>query len=101
LAGFAEAMVALGSLLVPVGGVLFARFFLVRVEVDVPGLYSAATVRSWALGGRAALAWGLGALAFHLAARGHAGGSLPAFVVSALAAWALWRAGRRGGADPI
>jgi purine-cytosine permease-like protein len=98
LAGFAEAMVALGSLLVPVGGVLFARFFLVKAEVDVPGLYSASTVRSWALGRRAVLAWAMGALAFQLAARGHAGGSLPAFVASAAVYAALWRVAPRGGA---
>jgi cytosine permease len=80
---YADFMLLLGGLLVPVGGLLLARFFLLRRPVEVGCLYDEAGPHA---GWRAALpglaAWALGAAVYHLAAPG--GGTLPALVAAAL-----------------
>ncbi len=78
---YADFMLLLGSLLVPAGGILLARFFLVRRPVEVAALYQAPVGLSHQLGWRAATAWVLGAATYFLAAP--IGGTLPALVVAA------------------
>jgi len=79
LDAYAGFMLVLGGLLVPVGGVLLARFFLRREPVDVAGLYDDhGPYRGVAWGGL--LAWALGAVAYYLAAP--IGGTLPALVTA-------------------
>jgi purine-cytosine permease-like protein len=81
---YADFMVVLGSLLVPVGGVLLARFFLVREPVEVADLYDR---RGHVARARAAVpgltAWALGAAVYHLA--GAWGGTLAALATAAVA----------------
>jgi purine-cytosine permease-like protein len=85
---YADFMALLGALLVPIGGVLIARFYLVGRPLDVAALY--ARPRGSGLALDALLAWALGAAAF-VALRPW-GGTLPA-LATALAAY--WVAARR------
>ena len=80
---YADFMLILGSLLVPAGGILLARFFLMRPGVDVPALYQAPAGASRDLAWRAAAAWGLGTLVYFAAAP--IGGTLPALLTAVLA----------------
>ena len=80
-------MVILGALLIPVGGILIAHYYLRQVVVDeafVAELYDASgPFRGVLLPGMAA--WTAGAAAYFLA--GSAGGTIPAFAVSVLVYW--------------
>ena len=80
-------MVVLGALLIPVGGILIAHYYLRQVDVDeafVAELYNpGGPFRGVLLPGMAA--WAAGAAAYFLA--GSAGGTIPAFAVSVLVYW--------------
>jgi purine-cytosine permease-like protein len=89
---YAGFMLVLGSLLVPVGGVLLARFFVSRLPVDVAGLYADdGPYRGFAWGGM--LAWALGAIVYHLAAP--VGGTLPSLATAMVVATLIGRPPRR------
>jgi purine-cytosine permease-like protein len=89
---YAGFMLVLGSLLVPVGGVLLARFFVSRLPVDVAGLYADdGPHRGFAWGGM--LAWALGAIVYHLAAP--VGGTLPSLATAMVVATLIGRPPRR------
>jgi purine-cytosine permease-like protein len=90
---YADFMLLLGGAFVPVGGILIARFFLVRRQVDVAALYDTKGEHSRHLGFSipGLVAWGLGALAFY--AIGASGGTLPALAIAMLAYAALERLG--------
>jgi NCS1 family nucleobase:cation symporter-1 len=85
---YADFMLVLGGAFVPVGGILIARFFLVRRPVEVAELYAA----RGGFGRAGVAAWALGALAYY--AIGASGGTLPALAVATLAYAALARKGR-------
>ena len=71
---YADFMTVIGALLIPISGILFARFFLLQREVRVEDLY--AESGSGAAFDRAALvAWVLGAAVYFLASR--LGGTVP------------------------
>jgi purine-cytosine permease-like protein len=81
---YADFMLVLGGLLVPVGGILLARFFVLREPVDVASLYDARGPHSsWAAAAPGVAAWTAGALVYTLA--GSVGGTLPALAVAAAA----------------
>ncbi len=88
---YADFMLLLGGLLVPVGGVLLAHFFLVRRPVDVPALYAKAGPASrhggFAIPGMCG--WAAGAGAYFLA--GSTGGTLPALATALAVTWGLSR----------
>jgi NCS1 family nucleobase:cation symporter-1 len=75
-------MIVLGALLVPIGGVLIAHYYLQRVQIDdafIASLYDqAGPFRGVLVPGIAA--WAAGAIAFYAA--GSIGGTLPALAVS-------------------
>ena len=79
---YADFMLVLGGTLVPVGGVLLARFFLVRRGVEVADLYDSSGPLSrhggFSIAGLAA--WAAGAAVYFLA-RG-IGGTLPALAAA-------------------
>ena len=82
-------MMVLGALLVPVGGVLVAHYYIRRPHVDeafIAELYNpAGSFRGVSAAG--VIAWGAGAAAFFAA--GSIGGTLPALAVSILVYHAL------------
>ena len=82
-------MLLLGGLLVPVGGVLLAHFFLLRRPVDVAGLYAedAAARRHGGFAIPGMCGWAAGAAAYFLV--GPTGGTLPALAAALLVTWAL------------
>jgi purine-cytosine permease-like protein len=87
---YADLMLVLGGLLVPVGGILLARFFVRRAPVDVPGLYQAGGPGDgWANAVPGLAAWAAGAAVYYAA--GAAGGTLPSLLGAALAYLALAR----------
>ena len=86
---YGDFMLLLGGLLVPVGGLLLARFFLARVDVSAAALY-ADDLPAWSVAGL--VAWGVGAAAYFLPPPW--GGTLPSLVAT-VAAWAALRALRR------
>jgi nucleobase:cation symporter-1, NCS1 family len=79
---FAAFTLVLAGLLVPIGGVLLAHYFLLRSEVRVADLYDAAGPYTrgagWSLPGT--VAWVTGAATFWLAAS--VGGTVPCLVVT-------------------
>jgi purine-cytosine permease-like protein len=75
---YADLMLVLGGVLVPVGGILLARFSWMRDPVDVEALYHSPP----RVEGPALAAWGLGAAAYFAASS--LGGTLPALAVSAI-----------------
>jgi NCS1 family nucleobase:cation symporter-1 len=85
---YADFMLLLGGLLVPVGGILLSHFFLLRRPVNVPALYDAkgplARHAGFSIPGLAA--WTAGAAVYFLA--GGIGGTLPSLVAS-IAAYAV------------
>lgn len=83
---FAGFMLLLGGILVPVGGVLLARFFLVPRKVDVAALYEKGG--GFSLAGLAA--WALGGVVYFLAAP--VGGTLPSLATAIGTYWVLDRA---------
>jgi cytosine/uracil/thiamine/allantoin permease len=81
-------MLLLGGLLVPVGGILLARFFLVRREIAVSDLYDRrgpfAKTGGFSLAGL--MAWAAGAAVYFLA--GSIGGTLPSLATAIAVYWA-------------
>jgi purine-cytosine permease-like protein len=93
---YAAFMLLLGSLLVPVGGVLLARFFLVRRPVTAGELYDpGGPVGSIDASFAGLAAWAAGAAAYRLAAP--IGSTLPALVTAALAFVVFDRRAARAG----
>jgi cytosine/uracil/thiamine/allantoin permease len=88
-------MLLLGALLVPVGGVLIARFFLVRSPVAVPDLYDRngpfARAAGFSLPGL--LAWAAGAAVYFLARP--TGSTLPSLATAIVVYWLADRWPRR------
>jgi NCS1 family nucleobase:cation symporter-1 len=82
---FAELMVLLGSVLVPVGGVFLAHFVILRRRVDVEAVY--ATERLPGLNMSGVAAWALGFAVYKLATP--IGATLPALGTSIVAYLAL------------
>lgn len=83
---YGDFMMLLGGLLVPVGGLLLARFFLARAPVSVPALY-ADELPAWSSPG--IVAWAAGTGAYFLPSPW--GGTLPSLAVT-IAAWTAMRA---------
>ena len=77
---YADLMIVLGALLVPVGGILLARFVVERRPVDAGALYDRAGPYGRGRFVAAAVAWTLGAIAYFAAER--IGGTLPGLVVA-------------------
>jgi NCS1 family nucleobase:cation symporter-1 len=79
---YAGLMVVLGGILVPIGGILAARFFLIRSAIRTESLYDHAGEygrhRGFGLAGL--VAWGCGGAAYYAA--GDIGGTMPALVVA-------------------
>lgn len=79
---YASLMVVLGGILVPVGGILLARFYLVRSPIGVETLYDASGEfgrrRGFDVAGLGA--WAAGCAAYYLAAG--IGGTMPALLVA-------------------
>ena len=90
-------MLLLGGLLVPVGGVLLAHFFLLRRPVVVADLYAkdgpASRHGGFAIPGMCG--WAAGAAAYFLA--GSTGGTLPALLAALVVTWGLEHALPRPG----
>jgi NCS1 family nucleobase:cation symporter-1 len=87
-------MVILGALLIPVGGVLIAHYYLQHVDASdasIDKLYdTGGPLRGMRLPGMAA--WTAGAAAYFVA--GSAGGTIPAFAVSVVVYWLASRLSR-------
>lgn len=79
---YAELMIVLGGLLLPVGGILIARFVLPGPAVDVAALYERGGPYDRTSLAPAAVAWVLGATVYYLAES--FGGTLPALATAAL-----------------
>ena len=81
---FADFTLLLAGLLVPIGGILLAHYFVLRRVVNVPDLYDAAgpySIRGgWSVAGT--VAWLAGAATFYLATS--IGGTLPSLAVAIL-----------------
>jgi NCS1 family nucleobase:cation symporter-1 len=79
---FATFTLLLAGLLVPIGGILLARYFVLRAEIHVDDLYDPrgpyAKHRGWSVAGTAA--WIVGAVVFFAAQS--VGGTLPSLLVS-------------------
>jgi purine-cytosine permease-like protein len=80
LSRFAELMVLLGSILVPVGGVFLAHFVVLRKKIDIARIYDAAALPAFNVAGLAA--WAAGFIVYKLAAP--IGATLPALATSML-----------------
>lgn len=87
---YADLMIVLGALLVPVGGILLARFLTEDVPVDVAALYDRRGPYASARFAPAAVAWVLGAIVYFAAQ--DIGGTLPALVATGIAYRVLTRA---------
>lgn len=81
LTRFADLMVLLGAVLVPVGGIFLAHFVVLRAKVDVEGIYQTAGMPAFTVAGVAA--WVLGFAVYKLAAP--IGATLPALATSMIA----------------
>jgi purine-cytosine permease-like protein len=86
LTRFAELMMWLGAVLVPVGGVFLAHFVLLRKRVDIAAVYNVDQLRSFNVAGMAA--WLLGFVVYKLATP--VGATVPALAAS-MAAYVLLR----------
>ena len=87
---YADFMLLIGGALVPVGGILLVRFFLVDRPVDVEALYARGGAHDgWRAAAPGVIAWAIGAAVYFGAQRW--GGTLPALVAAALAYAALAR----------
>jgi purine-cytosine permease-like protein len=88
---YADFMLLLGGLLVPVGGVLLAHFFLLRRPVAVADLYAedGPTSRHGGFAIPGMCGWAAGAAAYFLA--GSTGGTLPALATALAVTWGLER----------
>jgi cytosine/uracil/thiamine/allantoin permease len=80
-------MIVLGALLVPVGGILLARFVVERRPVDAAALYDGGGPYGRGRFAAAAAAWTLGAITYFAAEK--IGGTLPGLVVAGVAYRAL------------
>jgi len=80
LTRFADLMVLLGSVLIPVGGVFLAHFVVLRRPIDLDAIYDAARLRAFNVAGIAA--WLAGFIVYKLAAS--IGATLPALATSML-----------------
>jgi nucleobase:cation symporter-1, NCS1 family len=89
LTQFAELMVLLGSLLVPIGGVFIAHFVVLRRPVDVARIYGIANLPAFNIAGM--LAWLAGFIVYKLATP--IGATLPALVASMLVYVVLGKVG--------
>ena len=78
LTRFAELMVLLGSILVPVGGVFLAHFVVLKKPIDVARVYDPASLPAINIAGMAA--WVAGFIVYKLAAP--IGATLPALATS-------------------
>lgn len=78
LTQFANLMVLLGSVLVPVGGVFLAHFVVLRRAVNIDAVYRAETMPAFTAAG--IIAWALGVVVYRLAAP--IGATLPALGTS-------------------
>ena len=87
---YADLMIVLGALLVPVGGILLARFLTDPTPVSVPALYDRRGPYASARLGPAVVAWALGAVVYFAAER--IGGTLPALLFAGIAYRVLTRA---------
>ena len=100
---YADFMLLLGGLLVPVGGVLLARFFLLRRPVRVPELYDPAGPLArhggFSVPGLAAWAAGAAGAAVYFLARG-IGATLPSLATS-IVVLGRQAASRRPGRIPV
>ena len=88
---YASFMLVLGGILVPVGGILLARFYLVRSDVPVDALYdpSGEFGRHRGFDVAGLVAWAAGGAAYYAA---HSiGGTVPSLVVSVVTYLALKR----------
>ena len=101
---YASFMLVLGGLLVPVGGILVARFYLVRSPVRVDSLYdsSGEFARHGGIDRAGLIAWAAGGATYYLASG--IGGTIPALLATIAVYLGLKRmAGFRGqgsGAGP-
>ena len=84
LTRFAELMVLLGSILVPVGGVFLAHFVLMKRPIDIVKVYDRASMPAFNIAGVAA--WAAGVIVYRLAAP--IGATLPALATSMVIYWA-------------
>lgn len=80
LTRFADLMVLLGSVLVPVGGVFLAHFVVLRRSIDVERIYNTASMPAFCASGIAA--WLVGFMVYRLAAP--IGATIPALAASML-----------------
>ena len=87
LTQFAELMVLLGSVLVPVGGVFIAHFVVLRRPIDVVRIYDIAALPAFNAAGM--LAWLAGFIVYKAAAP--IGATLPALAASMLVYVAIRR----------
>jgi NCS1 family nucleobase:cation symporter-1 len=78
LTRFADLMVMLGSVLVPVGGVFLAHFVVMRKPIDVTKIYDTASIPAFSVAGIGA--WIAGFIVYKLAAP--IGATLPALATS-------------------
>jgi NCS1 family nucleobase:cation symporter-1 len=88
LTRFADLMLLLGSVLVPVGGVFLAHFVVLGRPVDVAAVYDRARLPAFTLAGMTA--WIAGSIVYHLAAP--IGATLPALLTAIAVYVALGRA---------
>ena len=84
LTQFADLMVLLGSVLVPVGGIFLAHFVVLRAKVDIEGIYQTELMPAFTAAGLSA--WIIGFAVYKLAAP--IGATLPALAAS-IAAYLL------------
>jgi purine-cytosine permease-like protein len=87
---YADLMILLGALLVPVGGILLARFLTEKEPVSVAALYDRRGPYASARFVPAVVAWALGAVVYFAAET--IGGTLPALVAAGIAYRVLTRA---------
>ena len=87
LTRFADLMMLLGSILVPVGGVFLAHFVMMRRPVDVARVYDAAALPMFNVAGMSA--WIAGFVVYRLAAP--IGATLPALATAIATYWLLHR----------
>jgi len=90
LTRFAELMMLLGSVLVPVGGVFLAHFVVLRRRLDLEVIYDAARLPAFGVAGL--IAWIAGFIVYRLAAP--IGATLPALAASMLGYMVLTSGGR-------
>jgi purine-cytosine permease-like protein len=77
---YASVMVVLGGVLVPVGGILVARFYLLRKPVEVRSLYGESSAECPRFDAAGIAAWAAGGATYYLASG--IGGTIPSLVVA-------------------